>query len=91
LTQLGCVTGNQATTTNAINPNFRVSYAQLWQLAVQQNLKWNMVSTVTYFASKGTALTQQFLPNSYPSGGSPVCASGYTCPAGLHLRDFQRG
>ncbi|MGD0871712.1 MAG: TonB-dependent receptor [Bryobacteraceae bacterium] len=82
LTQLGCVSGNQATTTNAINPNFRVSYAQLWQLAVQQNLKWNMVTTVTYFASKGTALTQQFLPNSYPSGGSPVCASGYTCPSG---------
>jgi len=82
LTQLGCVTGNQATTTNAINPNFRVSYAQLWQLAVQQNLKWNMVATVTYFASKGTALTQQFLPNSYAPGGAPACAAGFTCPAG---------
>jgi hypothetical protein len=82
LTQLGCVGGNQATTTNAINPNFRVSYAQLWQLAVQQNLKWNMVATVTYFASKGTALTQQFLPNSYAPGGAAVCAAGFTCPAG---------
>jgi hypothetical protein len=82
LTQLGCVSGNQATTTNAINPNFRVSYAQLWQLAVQQNLKWNMVATFTYFASKGTALTQQLLPNSYAPGGAAVCAAGFTCPAG---------
>ncbi len=83
LKQLGCVTGNQTTTTTAINPNFRVGYSENWQLAIQQNLKWNMVGTVTYFASKGTGLTQEFLPNSYPSGGSLVCASGYTCPAGF--------
>jgi len=82
LKQLGCVSGNQATTTTAINPDFRVGYAQNWQLAVQQNLKWNLVATLTYFAAKGTALTQRLLPNSYPSGGSLVCASGYTCPAG---------
>ena len=82
LTQLGCVSGNQATTTQAINANFRVGYNQLWQLAVQQNLKWNMVSTVTYFASKGTALPQQLLPNSYAPGGSPICVSGFICPAG---------
>jgi len=82
LTQLGCISGNQATTTQAINANFRVGYAQLWQLAVQQNLKWNMVSTITYFASKGTALPQQLLPNSYAPGASAFCPSGYTCPAG---------
>jgi hypothetical protein len=79
LKQLGCVAGNQATATSAINPNFRVGYGQNWQLAVQQNLKWNMVATVTYFAAKGTGLTQQFLPNSYAPNGTPFCA---TCLAG---------
>jgi len=88
LTQLGCVAGNQATTTNAINTNFRVGYSQNWQMALQQNLKWNMVTTVTYFASKGTALTQQFYPNSYPVSGkqssaiAAPCAAGFYCPVG---------
>jgi hypothetical protein len=88
LTQLGCLAGNQATTTNAINPNFRVGYTQSWQMAVQQNLKGNMVATVTYFASKGTDLTQQLYPNSFPQVGKqngPVtapCASGFYCPVG---------
>jgi hypothetical protein len=83
LTQLGCQGGSQVTTTQAIDPNFRVGYAQLRQLAVQQNLKWNMVATVTYFGSKGTALPQQFLPNSFAPGGSLLCPTGYICPVGL--------
>jgi hypothetical protein len=40
------------------------------------------VATVTYFASKGTGLPQQFYPNSYPYGGSLNCPAGYYCPNG---------
>jgi hypothetical protein len=87
LTQLGCVSGNQATTTSAIDTNFRVGYSQNWQLAVQQNLISNTVATVTYFASKGTGLAQQFYPNSFPTNSRtssvyPLCPSGDYCPNG---------
>lgn len=85
LTQAGCAVG--ATTTNAIETNFRVGYSQNWQLAVQQNLLSNTIATVTYFGSKGTGLTQQFYPNSFPttsrsSSVDPSCPSGYYCPVG---------
>jgi hypothetical protein len=83
ITQLGCVAKNASTTTNAMNPYFRVGYTQNWQMAVQQNLKGNTVATVTYFASKGTGLSNSFYPNSYPSGGSLNCAAGYVCPNGF--------
>ena len=77
---------NQTTNTFAIDPNFRVGYSQNWQLAVQQNLKFNLVATVTYSGSKGTRLPQTFLPNSVPNGfvasnplvPGPFGPSGYT-------------
>lgn len=82
LTSLGCVARNEATTTNAINPNFRVGYTQNWQMSVQQNLMANTVATVTYIGVKGTALPQSFYPNSFAYGGSQNCPTGETCPAG---------
>jgi hypothetical protein len=80
------VPANQTTNTVAIDPNFHVGYTQNWQLALQQNLKWSMVGTITYSGSKGTRLPQQFLPNSVPSGYTasnplvpgPYGPSGYT-------------
>ena len=83
ITQLGCVAKNAATTTNAMNPYFRVGYTQNWQMAIQQNLKWNTVATVTYFASKGTGLPNSFYPNSFPSGGTLNCPAGDYCPNGF--------
>ena len=64
-----------------------MGYTQNWQMSVQQNLKWNTIATVSYFASKGTALPQQFYPNSYPTSRGTTatatpCASGYYCPVG---------
>jgi hypothetical protein len=83
ITQLGCVAKNAATTTNAMNPYFRVGYTQNWQMAIQQNLMANTVATVTYIGTKGTGLPDSFYPNSYPSGGSLTCPSGYYCPNGF--------
>jgi hypothetical protein len=88
---LGGTANNTPTvqTTNAINPQFRVGYTSNWQLAVQQNLMANTVFTVDYFGVKGTALPQQFYPNTSPAAldnltnySYPGCASGYVCPVG---------
>lgn len=66
--------------TLAIDPNFRVGYAQTWRLSVQRDLPWAMQMTATYLGVKGTHGVQQILPNSYPLGGENPCAS---CPSGF--------
>jgi hypothetical protein len=75
--------------TFAIDPNFRVGYAQTWKLSVQQDLPGSIVLTGTYLGSKGTRGPQEFLPNTYaPSYNTttqpaPTCAS---CPRGFLYR-----
>ncbi len=74
----GCPT----TTANtfAIDPNFRVGYAQVWQLAVQRDLPAALQLTATYLGVKGTRGLQQFLPNTYPIGAADPCPA---CPSGF--------
>jgi hypothetical protein len=71
-----------ATTPNtfAVDPNFRVGYAQTWQLALQRDLPGALQMTATYLGVKGTRGVQEFLPNTYPLGGTnpcPLCPSGF--------------
>lgn len=71
-----------ATTPNtfAIDPNFRVGYAQIWQFSIQRDLPGAIAATASYLGTKGTRGVQQFLPNTYPAGVAspcPVCPSGY--------------
>ncbi len=66
--------------TFAIDPNFRVGYAQTWQLAIQRDLPGALQLTATYLGVKGTRGLQQFLPNTYPIGASNPCTK---CPAGF--------
>lgn len=66
--------------TFAVDPNFRVGYAQTWQLSVQRDLPAALQATVTYLGVKGTRGMQQFLPNTYPIGATNPCAD---CPAGF--------
>ena len=68
------------TNTFAINPDFRVGYAQTWQLSVQRDLPFALQGTVTYLGVKGTRGVQEFLPNSYPLGEVNPCPS---CPSGF--------
>ena len=75
--------GSTTSSTFAIDPNFRVGYAQTWQLAVQRDLPFAMQMTATYLGIKGTRGVQQFLPNSYPIGGDNPCPS---CPLGFIYR-----
>jgi hypothetical protein len=69
--------------TYAIDPNFRVGYAQTWQLAVQRDLPWALQMTATYLGVKGTRGVQQFLPNTYPIGAVNPCPS---CPIDFEYR-----
>jgi hypothetical protein len=63
-----------------IDPNFRIGYAQSWQLQVQRDLPFAMQMTATYSGVKGTHGPQEILPNSYPLGETnpcPNCRSGF--------------
>ncbi len=67
--------------TFAIDPNFRVGYAQNWQLSVQRDLPGSLVLLATYSGIKGTRGLQEFLPNTFPIGAinpCPACSVGYT-------------
>lgn len=66
--------------TFAVDPNFRVGYAQNWTLSVQQDLPASMTITATYLGTKGTRLMQESLPNTFPLGVANPCPS---CPAGF--------
>ena len=63
-----------------IDPNFRVGYAQTWQVSVQRDLPWALQMTATYLGVKGTHGVQEFLPNSFPLGAANPCVG---CPAGF--------
>jgi hypothetical protein len=67
--------------TFGVDPNFRVGYVQSWQLSVQRDLPFSLQMTATYLGIKGTRGVQQFLPNTYPLGGTnpcPSCTAGFT-------------
>jgi hypothetical protein len=72
-----------STDTFAIDPGFRVGYAQTWQLAVQRDLPAALQLTATYLGVKGTHGLQQVLPNTYPIGATNPCPD---CPLGFIYR-----
>ena len=65
--------------TFAVNPGFRIGYAQNWQLSLQRDLPAALQVTATYLGIKGTHLQQRSMPNTFPSGAPLLCG---TCPAG---------
>ena len=67
----------------AVDPNFRVGYAQIWQLSLQRDLPAALQATVTYRGTKGTRGVQEILPNTYPLGAVNPCPS---CPLGFSYR-----
>jgi hypothetical protein len=56
------------TSTYAIDPNYRIGYAQTWTLSVQKDLPFSLFGTIGYLGTKGTRLDQQFIPNSVAPG-----------------------
>jgi hypothetical protein len=66
--------------TFAVDPNFRVGFAQNWQLSIQRDLPFALMMTATYLGTRGSGGTQQFLPNTYPAGAIDPCPQ---CPTGF--------
>ncbi|MEO8258613.1 MAG: carboxypeptidase regulatory-like domain-containing protein [Acidobacteriota bacterium] len=66
--------------TFAVDPDFRVGYAQNWQASVQRDLPASLTVLATYLGTKGSHLMQEFLPNTHPAGAADPCP---TCPAGF--------
>ena len=67
------------TSSYAVDPNYRVGYAQTWSLSVQHDLPFSLFATAGYLGTKGTRLDQQFLPNSVaPGAPTSTYPSGYT-------------
>jgi hypothetical protein len=56
--------------TYAIDPNYRIGYAQSWNVSVQHDLPFGMFGTAGYLGTKGTRLDQQFIPNSAAPGAA---------------------
>ena len=73
-------TGSTALNTFAVDPGFRVSFAENWNVSVQRDLPASLTVIGTYLGSRGHRLMQEFLPNSYPAGAVNPCPS---CPAGF--------
>jgi trimeric autotransporter adhesin len=73
--------------TFAMNPNFRVGYAQNWQVSVQQDLPGALVVTGTYLGIKGTRGMQEFLPNTYPTGALNPAGYAYLTSNGNSTRE----
>jgi hypothetical protein len=66
--------------TFAVDPNFRVGFAQNWQASLQRDLPASLTVIATYLGAKGSHLMQQFVPNTYPAGAVNPCP---TCPTGF--------
>ncbi len=87
LTLVNGFVGSPATeaTTFAIDPNFKIGYAQNWTVTIQKDLPWGMQMQANYTGIKGTRMPQMFYPNSWagnpnaPYDGNP-CLS---CPVGF--------
>ena len=64
----------------AVDPDFKVSSSQTWQVAVQRDLPSSLTVNLTYIGTKGSNLIQEILPNTYPAGAVNPCLA---CPSGF--------
>jgi hypothetical protein len=62
--------------TYAIDPNYKVGYAQLWNVSTETNLFTNTTLSVTYTGTKGTHLDMLFAPNRTVTGTPQVLNAG---------------
>ena len=67
--------------TFSVDPNFRVGYAQTWNLSVQRDLPAALQLVATYTGIRGTHGKQEVLPNTYGLGIADPCPS---CPKGYY-------
>ena len=83
---------NPVLNTFAVDPHFKVGFAQNWQASVQRDLPGSLTVQATYLGAKGSRLMQQFVPNTVPAGAlhpCPACPTGfrYLTSGGRSLRN----
>jgi hypothetical protein len=66
--------------TFAVDPDFKVGFAQNWQASLQRDLPGSLTVVATYLGAKGSRLMQQFVPNTFPIGAANPCPG---CPTGF--------
>jgi hypothetical protein len=71
-------TPNTATNTYAVNPNYKLGYAQLWNLSFETNIATNTALSVIYTGTKGTNLDMLYALNRPAPGTTlmPVTGAG---------------
>ena len=74
------LTSLPATTTFAVDPDFRTALVHSWQATVQRDLPASLTVIAAYLGDQGFQLAQAFLPNTYAPGAVNPCP---TCPAGF--------
>lgn len=65
---------NIAQNTYAVDPNYRVGYAQIWDLSIQREFPGGWMIDAYYTGTKGTHLDMQLAPHSLPPG-SPLAST----------------
>jgi hypothetical protein len=58
--------------TYAVEKNYKIGYAQSWNVSVQQNLTRSLFLEVSYIGTKGTDLDTETVPNRAAPGSSPL-------------------
>ncbi len=77
---------NAAVNNFAIDPDFRVANAHNWQLSIQRDFPFSMQMVAMYQGSKGSHLTQQYYPNTYPDGAASPSGYMYQSSDGESIR-----
>ena len=61
--------------TYAVQKNYKIGYAQSWNVSVQQNLSRSFFIELSYLGTKGTDLDTETVPNRAALGSSPLTRS----------------
>jgi hypothetical protein len=62
--------------TYAVQKNYKVGYAQSWNVSVQQNFSRSFFVELSYLGTKGTDLDTETVPNRAALGSSPLNSQG---------------
>jgi hypothetical protein len=70
---------NTTKNTFAVDPTYKIGYAQQWNFSIQQNLPYSFMTTLSYIGTKGTDLDRRMTPW-VVAPGAPLAPypTGYT-------------
>ena len=66
--------------TYAVQENYKIGYAQSWNVSVQQNLSRSFFIELSYLGTKGTDLDTETVPNRAALGSSPLTSQQDSLP-----------